>query len=228
MKIIGHRGAMGIAPENTLEAFQKAIDCQVDTIETDVRLTSDGKLVLVHKHLPVELGRPLRIAQTPYDEVMRHDDRIITLEQAIAFIDRRVRLMVEVKKGVPTAPVVKVIKKFLDQGWQPTDFMFNSASYQVLKELKTELPAIERIIQGNWSGVRVQWLARRLDTPYILLDQQYIWWGYVAMVSKRYKLITYTYFGTTLPGFDHFKTRKWEKHGLYGVVTDYPNLYTKK
>lgn len=43
-----HRGASGYAPENTLEAFQKAIDLKSDGIELDVQMTKDGKLVIIH------------------------------------------------------------------------------------------------------------------------------------------------------------------------------------
>lgn len=43
-----HRGASGYAPENTLEAFQKAIDMKADGIELDVQMTKDGKLVIIH------------------------------------------------------------------------------------------------------------------------------------------------------------------------------------
>ncbi len=44
----GHRGARGLKPENTLPAFERAIDVGVTTIETDVHLTSDHVLVLYH------------------------------------------------------------------------------------------------------------------------------------------------------------------------------------
>ncbi len=43
-----HRGASGYAPENTLEAFQKAIDLNADGIELDVQMTKDGQLVIIH------------------------------------------------------------------------------------------------------------------------------------------------------------------------------------
>jgi glycerophosphoryl diester phosphodiesterase len=43
-----HRGASGYAPENTLEAFQKAIELKADGIELDVQMTKDGKLVILH------------------------------------------------------------------------------------------------------------------------------------------------------------------------------------
>jgi glycerophosphoryl diester phosphodiesterase len=44
----GHRGARGLAPENTLEGFAKAIEIGVTTLETDIAVTKDGVLVLYH------------------------------------------------------------------------------------------------------------------------------------------------------------------------------------
>lgn len=46
--IAGHRGNRKAYPENTLKAFQSAIDIGCDMIETDIHLTSDGELVLIH------------------------------------------------------------------------------------------------------------------------------------------------------------------------------------
>ena len=44
----GHRGARGLAPENTLAAFAMALEIGVTTLETDLAVTSDGVLVLSH------------------------------------------------------------------------------------------------------------------------------------------------------------------------------------
>jgi glycerophosphoryl diester phosphodiesterase len=46
--IVGHRGAAGLAPENTLAAFKKACEIGVDAVELDVLLTADGNLVVHH------------------------------------------------------------------------------------------------------------------------------------------------------------------------------------
>ncbi len=51
MKVIGHRGAAGLAPENTYAGFDLALALGVDGIETDVQKTKDGKLVLFHGYL---------------------------------------------------------------------------------------------------------------------------------------------------------------------------------
>lgn len=44
----GHRGASGYAPENTMVAFEKAVEMGADGIELDVQLTKDGELVVIH------------------------------------------------------------------------------------------------------------------------------------------------------------------------------------
>ncbi|GAA0178187.1 glycerophosphodiester phosphodiesterase [Clostridium sediminicola] len=48
VKIYAHRGASGEYPENTMIAFKKAIELGADGIETDVQMTKDGELVLIH------------------------------------------------------------------------------------------------------------------------------------------------------------------------------------
>ncbi len=46
--ILGHRGASGYAPENTLEAFRLAMDMGADGFELDVHLSKDGELIVMH------------------------------------------------------------------------------------------------------------------------------------------------------------------------------------
>ena len=48
LDIQGHRGARGLLPENTLPAFQKALELGVDTLELDLAVTKDGVLVISH------------------------------------------------------------------------------------------------------------------------------------------------------------------------------------
>jgi glycerophosphoryl diester phosphodiesterase len=48
LNVIGHRGAAGLLPENTLAGFKKAIEIGVDTIELDIALTSDNEAVVYH------------------------------------------------------------------------------------------------------------------------------------------------------------------------------------
>ena len=47
-RLYGHRGAAAHHPENTLRAFRAAVDAGVDALETDVRMTADGRIVVFH------------------------------------------------------------------------------------------------------------------------------------------------------------------------------------
>jgi len=70
MKIIGHRGAKGLAPENTLASMQAALDNNVDAIEFDVRVTRDNVPVINHNpdiKPPGDVhGTPLIVANSLY------------------------------------------------------------------------------------------------------------------------------------------------------------------
>jgi glycerophosphoryl diester phosphodiesterase len=63
MRRIGHRGAMGHAPENTLASFEKAIELGCDEVETDVWIAPDGRLVISH-------DRPTRGTLLTLDDVL--------------------------------------------------------------------------------------------------------------------------------------------------------------
>jgi glycerophosphoryl diester phosphodiesterase len=62
----GHRGARGLKPENTLPAFEIALDLGVSSIETDVHLTHDGVPVLFHDPvISAQLCRPVHAETSP-------------------------------------------------------------------------------------------------------------------------------------------------------------------
>src|SRR5262249_57146180 len=62
----GHRGARGLRPENTLPAFETALDIGVHSIETDLHLTRDGVPILFHDaHISPRLCRLVSGSQAP-------------------------------------------------------------------------------------------------------------------------------------------------------------------
>lgn len=71
---IAHRGHSIACPENTLEAYRKAIKLGVDRIECDVNITSDGNLVMIHD---VTLDRTTtgsgRVSAATWEEICRLD-----------------------------------------------------------------------------------------------------------------------------------------------------------
>jgi glycerophosphoryl diester phosphodiesterase len=72
--IIGHRGAKGIAPENSLSGFKKAVELGIDGVELDVHLTKDGKLVVIHDmDLKRLSGLKIPIKQFTFEELKKYD-----------------------------------------------------------------------------------------------------------------------------------------------------------
>lgn len=75
--VIAHRGASRDCPENTIEAFQRAVEVGADWVELDVRRTRDGEVV-VHHDADLSDGRV--IAETPRAEL---PEAVPTLAQAM-------------------------------------------------------------------------------------------------------------------------------------------------
>ncbi|MCK5488340.1 MAG: glycerophosphodiester phosphodiesterase, partial [Gemmatimonadetes bacterium] len=48
MRIIGHRGARGVAPENTVPAIRHGVEVGAQAIEIDLHASKDGALVVIH------------------------------------------------------------------------------------------------------------------------------------------------------------------------------------
>lgn len=222
MKIIGHRGAKGLAPENTLASFKKALEHGVDEIELDVRVTLDNVAVVQHDptlHDPA--GGHLEVATTPYRELLAHKPTLVTFEAAMRAINRQVPVLVEVKPGVVTAPVIAVIKKLQKDGWQDQDLFLGSFCFSVLKELHSALPAITKVVNERWSGVRASYRANRLGTKRLNMNQRWLWSGFIASMTRAgYELAPYTL-------NDVSKAKRWAKYGLTAVITDFPDRYQK-
>ncbi len=217
MKIIGHRGARGLAPENTIASITAALKHHVDQIEIDVQVTKDGVCVLNHD---AELNHSgTIIASHTLAELRKQKPDLTTLEEAIKTINRKVSMYIEVKPGAPVEPLIKLLQHFLQAGWRPKDFFVASFSQKVLKDVHAALPQVGIIVNELFSGVRATWRARQLGTKHVSLSDKVLWWGFIRSMSKHgWKLSTYTV-------NDPAKARRWAKHGLYAIVTDYPDRF---
>ena len=72
--VIGHRGAMGHAPENTMTSFEQAVDLGADMLEFDVRLTKDGVPVIVHDaNLDRTSNKSLDVAELTAKDLLELD-----------------------------------------------------------------------------------------------------------------------------------------------------------
>lgn len=223
MQVVGHRGARGLAPENTLAAIDKALEHQVVEIEIDVHITKDQVAVLAHyPWLNDVAGNTLVIKQTTLQDLRRHKPDLATLDEAIAHINRRVPLQIELKWGEPASPVASVLLDYLGRGWQATDFLFGSKNQRTLLELHRALPEIPTVVIEPYLSVRAHWRARQLKTKRLSMNRWGLWSGFIRAMDRRgYQLYAYTL-------DDPRKAKRWQAAGLQGVITDRPDLFAAK
>jgi glycerophosphoryl diester phosphodiesterase len=222
MIIIGHRGARGLAPENTIASLKKALDHKVDEIEIDVRVTKDGVPILHHdRDLIDPNGRRHSIEKTPYKELLEHKADLTKFTEALSVLKGTVPLNVEIKQGVSTKPILADVQKALSSGWKISDLRFASFSYKILEEVGKALPDAKLVVNETWSGVRAGHRARKLKAFRISMSRLWLWSGFIKAVSRgSYPLVTYTLNNPA-------RARRWAEYGLYGVITDYPDRYQK-
>ncbi|CAN5117213.1 glycerophosphodiester phosphodiesterase [soil metagenome] len=222
MKIIGHRGAKGLASENTLASFAKALEYNVDEIECDVRITKDNVAVLEHdNNLHTAIGEDYEVSEHTLAELIKYKPDLPTLEQAIAFVNKQVVLQIEVKPNEKIEPVVACVESFIAKGWPTEMFIISSRDYGVLKAAKVMAPHIPLSVIETWSSVRATWRARRLKTKRISMNEHVMWPLFIKSMSRGGYLLC----GYTMD--DPVRGRKWARYGLHAVITDYPDRFTK-
>jgi glycerophosphoryl diester phosphodiesterase len=222
MKIIGHRGARGLAPENTLLSIGHALDHHVDEIEVDVRITADNVAVL-HHNRDIRVGEIKRcIATTNFGELRKIKSDLATLEEALDFIHSQCPLIIEVKPGEPIQPVVKVLRQYFASGrHMPAGILLESKSQRTLREIHQVLPDVELVVAEKWSGVKAHFRAKELGATRLAMRSWWLYRGFLKAMQRRgYKMSVYTM-------NDPKKVAKWQPY-LDGVFTDYPDRYEKQ
>lgn len=140
--VVAHRGASSIAPENTLEAFAKAIEVGADMVEFDVRSTADGVLVVFHDP----------VAAWTYDELCRklpHEPP--RLEQVVDVCAGRIALDVELKEAGHEAEVLDVVSARVATG----SFVVTSFDAGVVAAVKRLRPDVRAgLLLGESDAVR--------------------------------------------------------------------------
>ena len=162
--IIAHRGASALAPENTLTAFQQAIDEGADGLEFDVRLTKDGIPVVFHDiTLRRTANRYLRISNLTAQELKSFDigswfnikypkkynsefsrERIPTLEEFFDFLgDYKGLLYLELKcKDSEIKPLVKAVTDVVRNSKLMPQITMKSFKLEAVAETNRLLPEV--------------------------------------------------------------------------------------
>ncbi len=142
-----HRGASEYTPENTMLAFHVGLYMGANGIETDVRRTKDGVLVLHHDKTPERMTGDTRpVSELTLDELRLlnfekngHSDKIVTLEDFLrAFRYRDIRLAIELKDAGIEQEVAGLILRYNMQG----KCMITSFHHEYIRTLKRIAPTL--------------------------------------------------------------------------------------
>jgi len=234
-KIIAHRGFSGIAPENTLIAFQKAIDCKADYFELDVRKTKNDSIVVIHNSSVDKTssnGFKGEISELNYSDLravnvgysrkfgdIYKNEKIPTLREALALAKEKIKVCIEIKVNGTEKAVLKIVN---DLGVKEDVIIF-SFKYPVLakiRQLDTDIPIL--------------WLINKADNMTlenaIIIESNAIGVGPETTVTKEYLNFAHE---------NNIEVWKWTVNkedemqrlidlGLDGIITDFPDEALKK
>lgn len=139
---IGHRGAKGYEPENTLVAFEKAIEMGADGIELDMHLSLDGHLIVIHDEtIDRTTNGKGTVNQMTLQELksftINYKYTIPTLEEVLDLVNQRCFVNIELKNHDTAEKVVQLIEHYVsEKKWKKEHFIVSSFDWNALQQVR--------------------------------------------------------------------------------------------
>jgi len=232
--VIGHRGAAGCAPENTLAGLRKAKELDCRWVEFDVRLTADGQLILLHdERLERTTNGRGKAGLLPLAAVRRYDagcrfgaafrgERVPTLAEAVTVlgelgIGANIELKAARGREAETGAVAAALLCRLWPSQLPAPLV-SSFLQEALAAVEARASRIARgilfhAVPRNW---RV--LAEKLGCAAIHVDHRSLHPGLVAEIREEgYPLLAYTV-------NDPVRAHTLFSWGVTSVFSDVPHI----
>ena len=230
---IAHRGASGegLAPENTLAAFERAIQIGVDAVELDVRASRDGKVVVIHDAtLDRTTNRTGAVSEMTLAEIRRADagarvglrgERVPTLDEVLDLIRNRALALIEIKAGYLAERVLEVVD-LLDAGSQVLIQSFDPDTVRRIKALDPTIPTALLVGKLPTSPSRVR--ARRMvrEIMEVGANALTVWHAtltppfFEEMRRRAVSVWTWTV-------DEEVAMRDMVQLGVQGIITNYPD-----
>ncbi|MEG0848755.1 MAG: glycerophosphodiester phosphodiesterase family protein [Flavobacterium sp.] len=145
---IAHRGAKAYEPENTLQAFQKALDLNSDGIELDVHLSSDEQIIVIHDETIDRTTNGKGLVNTFSLSELKsflidRKYQIPTLKEVFDLVDKKCFINIELKGLGTPIKVVQLIEEYIsDKNWNYNHFIISSFDWNMLEETSNLNPKI--------------------------------------------------------------------------------------
>ena len=160
--VVGHRGAADYAPENTLPAFEKAVESQAVAAECDIHMSKDGVPMVIHdktlrRTFPVD-GVVAEMTAAELKEI-----GVPTLRDYIEVLRGKTVQVIEIKDGKGVVPAV--IQEVLRAGTERETiiFSFNAEFVKQSKEIAADIPAVWLVAGTFASGKFDDMLAKKIE-----------------------------------------------------------------
>ena len=227
-QIIGHRGAMGHAPENTVLSIQKALDLGVDGIEIDVFRCQSGEIVVFHdKKLNKLTNGKGKIQQKTWAQLQElkvmGSEPIPLLEEIIQLINGRVRLNIELKGKNTSKGVFNIIQTAVESGrWKMNQLYVSSFDWEELRAFRklTNQFGIAVLTENN--PLTAISIAHELNAFAINPNHKKLTENMVKQIQgEGFEVLTWTVNDTT-------RIEELTSWGVDGIITDFPNRAKSK
>lgn len=222
MEIYGHRGAKGVAMENSLQGFQLAANQGIEQFELDVRLSADNKLMVVHDESLKRLANTqIHVSRTNADILQKTllkgtNQGIPTLEQVITACPNVKHWQFEIKTHTTNTMYVKEISKLIEQYKLNDKVAVTSKHVGILKAFKQTHPEISRGYVQEWPlphGIRT---ALKLKCQFLCLNKSLVRNSYVKKAQKKGLHVSVW---TVNDGDD---MARFYRYGVNSIISDYP------
>ena len=230
---IGHRGARGYAPENTLKSFQKAIELGVDAIELDVQICKSGELVVIHDDAVDRTtnGSGL-VKKLKLKDLKKLDagegERIPTLEEVFDLVNRQVKINIELKGPKTAKPVMELIDEYVKtKRWSEDDFIVSSFIRREIKEARVLSPLIQIGVLISKPRLIDRWsfrFAQKICASFIGPGKKFITKRFVRNAHKH-GLRIFVWTGNDLKNINSYAKdiTKLKRFDIDGIFSDYPD-----
>lgn len=222
MLVIGHRGAAGVAPENTLESLRAGVDAGADMLEFDIHLTKDHIPVLTHDNNLFRTHRKRAFVHSlTFKQLQKitagSPNPIISLADVLDEFYGEILLNIEIKQRGTAQYVIDLLESRYIKRQSDWDlFVFSSfLPAELLNVRKLTKKAHLWLLHKRNPFIFIAF-ARRMQLDGVGFHRLYIN-DFALAIAKKTKLFTYAYTVNRPVGAKQLSDR-----GLDGVVSDYP------
>lgn len=226
MLCIGHRGARGHAPENTLLSMEKALELGATWIELDV-YEVEGHLVVIHDKTLERTTNGMGYVPDQTLAYLRSLDagrgqKIPILDEVFDLIQGKAGINIELKGPDTAEPVVAFIEKYRLKGWTDEEILVSSFDHEKLKRIKTldnciRIGPLISEIPAGYAAFAEEMRAFSVHVSLKHINRVFVKDAH----SRNLKVYVYT---VNHPG----DIRKMRSLGIDGVFTDYPDRVVKE